>query len=965
MRSILLFLTFHLLPLVQSSLTSQAQALLHWKSTLQTQQPLSSWNLSAHPCNWTGITCRDINERRQVITKISLSNKGLVGKLDALNFSALPSIRTFDLSDNELSGVIPPSICLFSKLTYLNLTFNVLSGLIPSSIGNLTNIKYLYLSVNNLSGPIPPEIGELTYLRDLRLSKNFLSGEIPTNLENLTNLVNLALGSNMLSGPIPVEVGKLTHLTSLILPQNFLIGEIPATLENLTNLDILYLHDNKLSGPIPLEIGKLTHLIELALQRNPLGGEIPTNLENLTSLEVMYLGGNNLSGPIPPEICKLRHLIELELSENFVNGEIPTNVGNLTNLDLLALGHNNLFGLIPPGIGKLRNLQILDLSENFLIGEMPTNLENLTQLLYMYLHDNNLSGSIPPEIGGLTNVTGLYISKNFFSGEIPNTIGNLSNMIIVDISSNYLSGVIPAQLGRLKRLIELNLSHNNFAGDVPKEFGVLHSLINLDISSNKLTSVPQELGNCINLQLLNLRSNNLIGKIPSHFGNLAHLLDLLDLSSNFLTGEIPMTLTNLIMLQNFNLSHNNLTGQIPPSLGNMLSLLTMDLSYNQLEGPVPDIKIFHKAPEQWFIHNKNLCGTIQGLHLCDGFVKRKNDLTRLGMVKLIATLTCCAALLTSFLLGLLYLVYTKKGKAKPEQIGNPSRGETFSVWNFDGRDAYKEIIRATENFDEKYCIGSGGHSRVYRAILAPDNLTVAVKKIQLAYGETSLDLEAFHREISTITQIRHRNIAKLFGYCSSPQNKFLVYKYYEKRDLHNILNCEEAIDLDWAKRKVILRDVACALSHLHHDCYPPIVHRDVTSRNILLDSEFIACISDFGTAKFLKPESSNWSMLAGTCGYIAPELAYTMRMTEKCDVYSFGVIMLELLMGKHPGDMINLSSFNEEEIILQDILDQRIEPPTGQVINEILKMIQIAYECLNNNPSLRPTMQEVVNRIWK
>jgi tRNA A-37 threonylcarbamoyl transferase component Bud32 len=313
----------------------------------------------------------------------------------------------------------------------------------------------------------------------------------------------------------------------------------------------------------------------------------------------------------------------------------------------------------------------------------------------------------------------------------------------------------------------------------------------------------------------------------------------------------------------------------------------MDLSYNHLEGPVPDIKIFHKAPEQWFIHNTNLCGTIQGLPLCNEFVNDNNGSTRQRMVKLIAIITCCVVLLTSFLLWILYRLYSKKKKAKPEHIDNPSRGEIFSVWNFDGRDAYEEIIRATENFDEKYCIGSGGHARVYKAILEPDNLIVAVKKIQLAGGETSLDVEAFYREISTITQIRHRNIAKLFGYCSSPQNKFLVYKYYEKRDLHNILNSEQALELDWAKRKVILRDVACALSHLHHDCYPPMVHRDVTSRNILLDSEFTASISDFGTAKFLKPESSNWSMLAGTCGYIAPGSVYLNTLLTYFNFHHF------------------------------------------------------------------------------
>ncbi|XP_078179340.1 uncharacterized protein LOC144573425 [Carex rostrata] len=914
MRIILMFLALFLLPLVQSSLTSQAQALLHWKSTLQTQEPLSSWNLHVHPCNWTRITCRDTNKGRHVITQIYLYNKSLVGRLDALNLSALPSITIFNLSTNKLSGVIPPSIGLLSKLTDLDLSFNVLSGLIPSSIGNLTNIKGLFLWGNKLSGSIPPEIGKLTHLSDLDLSHNSLSGEIPAHLGNLTNLAHLVIS------------------------------------------------DNKLSGSIHPEIGKLSHLIVLSVSMNSLSGEIPTNLGNLTNLVSLYLFRNNLSGTIPPEIAKLTSLTNLHLSGNSLSGQIPTNLENLTNLVILHLWDNYLYGQIPPEITKLTYLTSLSLSINFLDGEVPTNLDNLTNLVYLMLLGNKLSGPIPPEIGKLTHLIGLTLSTNSLSGEIPTALGNMSKINKLYLSSNSLSGIIPAELGRLERLFELELSHNNFIGNVPKELGLLSALTYVDISSNRLTSVPEELGNCVDLKLLKFSNNKLTGKIPSQFGKLEHLVDL-DLSSNFLSGEIPISLAKLIMLQNLNISHNNLTGQIPSSLGNMLSLKTMDLSYNQLEGPVPDIKIFREAPKQWFIHNTNLCGTIQGLPSCDGFVNDKNGSTRKRMVRLISTLTFCAALLTSFLLLILYILYSKKRKAKPEHIGNPSRGEIFSVWNFDGRDAYEEIIKATENFDEKYCIGSGGHARVYKAVLASDNLIVAVKKIHVAGDETSIDFEAFHREISTIIQIRHRNIAKLFGYCSSPQNKFIVYKYYEKRDLHNILNSEEAIELDWAKRKVILRDVACALSHLHHGCYPPIVHRDITSKNILLDSEFTASISDFGTAKFLKPESSNWSMLAGTCGYIAPELAYTMRMTEKCDVYSFGVIMLELLMGKHPGDMINLSASDEDEIILEDILDQRIKPPTGQVINEMLKLIKISYECLNNNPSLCPSMQEVVNNI--
>ncbi|KAJ3682449.1 hypothetical protein LUZ60_015022 [Juncus effusus] len=300
-----------------------------------------------------------------------------------------------------------------------------------------------------------------------------------------------------------------------------------------------------------------------------------------------------------------------------------------------------------------------------------------------------------------------------------------------------------------------------------------------------------------------------------------------------------------------------------------------------------------------------------------------------------------------FLLWIAYKLYLKgrKVNSQPTPDTDTRRG-VFSVWNFDGKDAYDDIIRVTNNFDEKYCIGYGGNGRVYKAVLQPD-ITVAVKKLQFANDESAPDIQAFENEISTLTQIRHRNIVKLYGYCSSTQHKFLVYEYIVRGDLYTtLMNSELAVELDWKKRINIVRDVAFAISYMHHDCSPPIVHRDITSKNILLDSEFKATVSDFGTAKFLKPDSSNWSMLAGTFGYMAPELAYTSRVTEKCDVYSYGVVVMEVLMGKHPGDMnqmINIQSqiTGDNEWRL-DIADQRLPVPTDQEMKEIERIIQIA-----------------------
>ncbi|KAM7465602.1 hypothetical protein LguiB_013164 [Lonicera macranthoides] len=217
---------------------------------------------------------------------------------------------------------------------------------------------------------------------------------------------------------------------------------------------------------------------------------------------------------------------------------------------------------------------------------------------------------------------------------------------------------------------------------------------------------------------------------------------------------------------------------------------------------------------------------------------------------------------------------------------------------------YKAFLKATNDFDFQYCIGQGGFEVVYKAEMQSSN-AVAVKKLNTL--SDIVDRKDFENEVKALTEIRHRNIVKLHGFCSHAQNSFLVYDYIERGSLVEILSKEEeARKLDWQKRVNIIKGVAHALSYMHHDCSPPIVHRDISSKNILLDSEYEACVSDFGTAKILKLHSSNWSALAGTYGYVAP-----------------------VLRGKHPGDYIALLlSQSSEDNQLQDALDERLPPPS-------------------------------------
>ncbi|XP_039137553.1 MDIS1-interacting receptor like kinase 2-like [Dioscorea cayenensis subsp. rotundata] len=902
--------------------SQQVRALLQWKATLQTKHLLNTWTFEANPCNWTGITCRVLNSNKAnptTITKIQLGNIGLKGKLKTLNFSALPSLRVLNLSSNHLDGFIPPSISSLSKLTILD------------------------LSTNNLTGIIPSELGSLTRLNTLRLYENQISGSIPPSLGNLTRLVVLFLYNNKLSGTIPLELGKLKNLEWLIICQNFLVGSIPPVLGNLTKLNYFYLWGNYLNGSISHEIGNLLNLNEFEISNNHITGTIPPILGNLTELEIFSLRDNNISGSIPSlsssipsSLGLLKGLIDLRLFNNFLSGSLPCEIANITNLFYFDLFNNSFSGVLPSTFSEAAYLSLKNatklvrvrLERNQFTGDVSKSFGVHPHLDYVDLSFNKLSGTLSPSWGACLNLTSLKISDNRISGLIPLEIGQLLKLRVLDISSNNLVGKIPREFGKLSYMFQLNMNNNHLTGTIPPEFGDLSSLEILDLSSNNLTGeILARLENCFKLNLLKLCNNELSGAIPFQLGNL-NMHEVLDLSNNFFAGEIPPQLSKLIELRELNLSHNELIGHIPSSFQFMKGLSSLDLSNNSLEGPIPDNYFFQRAPIVWFIHNKGLCGRVHGLPL---------------------------------LVGIITLLYYKRKRLPTKKTSEVFGGHFFSIWRVNhGKEAYQEIIRATENFDEKYRIGVGASSVVYKAALSTGE-TLAIKKIQEQEGHVVQ--QAFRNEIQMLTEILHRNIVRFYGFCSTTEFSFLAYEYMERGCLCASLRSEqEAMELDWIKRVGIVRDIAQALSYLHHDCAPPIVHRDITSNNILLNEEYKACISDFGISRLLKPNSSHWSVLAGTFGYMAPELAYVMRVTEKCDVYSFGIVALEVIHGMHPGDLLNnLSS----SMLVKDILDPCVPLHIADQVatSQVLSVICMAMQCINTNPQSRPTMNQVSQRL--
>ncbi|KAM7515797.1 hypothetical protein LguiA_005380 [Lonicera macranthoides] len=928
-------------------------ALLGWKSSLlsQNKSMQTSWalpsnnatNSSLHSqnnlshCSWLGVSCVEGS-----IIRLNLSMTGLKGTLYNFSFSSFPNLTYFELSINELSGSIPQQISTLSKLKYLDFSENRFSGIIPPEIGFLTNLETLHLFENQLTGSIPPKICHLKYLYLLSLSRNSLEGPIPSSIGNLSNLALLKLYKNKLSGIIPPEIGLLKKLKDLSLNENQLTGSIPPEIGQLKSLYLLELSINSLEGSIPSSIGNLSNLASLYLYDNKLSG-IPPEIGLLTKLKILSLFENQLTGSIPPEICHLKSLYGLSLDSNFLEGPIPSSISNLSNLNILTISNNQL------------------------IGEVTKSFRNFTSLVRLRLDNNKLIGNLSEVFGIYPKLQFMNISDNEFYGEISDNWSRCKQLTNLRIAKNNLGSIIPAAFGNSTQLRELDLSSNHLVGNIPKEFGKLKYLLKLVLSDNKLSgSVPQELVLLSELLYLDLSANKLSGNIQGVLGDYLHLF-YLNLSNNQFGGEIPIQIIKLVQLSELDLSHNSFSGEIPSQFESLENLVSINISYNKLQGPIPNNKAFMSASIYELQGNRGLCGYVTGLQLCQnpsmGSQHNVNKSRKLAFI--IGLPILGSILLLGAFIGVLMayerIKRKKEAENKKKRVAKDISKEyknLFSTLTFDGRATYDEIITATEDFDTRYCIGRGRFGSVYKALL-PSGSIVAVKKLHSI--SDMVDRKGFLNEVRALTEIKHRNIVKLYGFCSHARHEFLIYEYLERGSLASILsNKEDAKELDWTNRVNLIKGVAYALSYMHHDCATPIVHRDVSSKNILLDSAYNASVSDFGTAKFLNPNSSNWTAFVGTFRYIAPEFAYTMKVTEKCDVYSFGVLALEVIKGNHPGDLIDtLLCSSTEEIQLKDMLDQRIPLPSPRVEEVVVSIVKMARTCLNANPQTRPTMHVV------
>ncbi|GJR13741.1 MDIS1-interacting receptor like kinase 2-like protein [Tanacetum coccineum] len=822
----------------------------------------------------------------------------------------------------------------------------ILVGL-PAEIGLLQNLTTLFLYQNSFTGPIPVEIGNLEFLTSLDVSSNQLSGTIPPTIGNLVNLKALRLSNNNLTGTIPPVLGSLTSLSELDINTNRLHGELPDTISKLSKLEVLSVHSNELTGTIPTNLGKNNLLLKnVSFSNNSFSGELPSGLCSSFLFDEFTVNENNFTGPIPDCIRNCTSLSRIRLDGNKFSGDI-----------------SQLFGMHP-------NLTYINLSNNQFIGE------------------------INPEFGKLQNLSNLQMERNKISGKIPSELGNLQLLRVLHLDENQL------ELTKLNNLFNLSLGNNQLIGQIPPTIGNLTSLQSLDLSTNNLNgTIPTTIGNCANLLSLNLSNNHLSEEVPFQLGNLFRLQYFLDLGTNSFKGRIPQDLSKLNFLQTLNLSHNTFTGSIPQSIAaGMISLETIDLSYNNLSGPIPDLGVFKEAPAALFTGNPDLCGSDKGLKACNTRTAKKSSKNKKVLMAILVPVIIFV--MTTMGIAIFCIIIRRRSNSEETKSLNAKGSSEHVIWERESKFTFGDIVKATGNFNVTHCIGKGGFGSVYKAKL-PTEQIVAVKRLNLLESsETPVMNRSFENEIRALTEVRHRNIIKLYGYCCKEGGMYLVYEYLEKGSLGNVLYGVGAIlELDWGTRVSIVQGIAHALAYLHHDCVPPIVHRDVSINNVLLENGMVPRLSDFGTAKMLNPDSSNWTGVAGSYGYMAPgihillhstslfcyslhgllkhspcvclhfvsELALTMKVTEKCDVYSFGVVIFEIMMGKHPGElMLSLQSPTSSDYVglfLKDILDQRLSLPTDKVLEQVVLVLNVALACTSVTPESRPSMHKVAQEL--
>ncbi|KAH9555981.1 hypothetical protein CY35_08G145600 [Sphagnum magellanicum] len=631
--------------------------------------------------------------------------------------------------------------------------------------------------------------------------------------------------------------------------------------------------------------------------------------------------------------------------------DIPNGNGSQnTRVIGLELSDASIVGMLPSGIGNLNFLVTLSLTGNpNLTGPLPNELASLP-LNILDLHNNGFSGSIPTNLAQASN---LLQFGNQFTGEFPTQFLNTETLQEFSIGSNQLQGTIQSNaFEHLTQLLTLDISDNNFIGPLPN-LSSLSILNSLNLSYNKFTELPQ-LPEFLNssqfptkLVILDISSLNIGGPFPTWTSSRLKFLYLDNININ---GTLDITNIQTMMtsidnsrpqgLQVLSLRNNNITNVIYNK-----SLLTKGRTIFYLQGnPYCQGSLFGDDGKTCF---------------CAQFCIISSNKSDWKVIVISTTIS-------GFLFGLIILALGITLYRSKEHVRKLLKKLDIKAKRFD----YNELRVATKNFAEDRKLGAGAYGVVYKGVLA-NNIEVAVKQL---FIQTQHGSEEFLNEILLISNLQHRNLVALKGYCLHGKDMLLVYEFVEFCDLEKFLFDTKGEYLsqvmNWPTRMKICLGVAQGLYYLHVSSQTRIIHRDIKASNILLDKDLNPKIADFGLARPIQDGKSEimTQKCAGTIGYLAPEYMLYGQLSNKADVYSFGILLLETISGtknrnpNQPEDEVylpirawKLHSKNS----LMDLIDPRLQCSNIELF-EVKRVLEIAILCVQTSAKKRPTMFRVV-----
>ncbi|KAK4845955.1 hypothetical protein QYF36_011137 [Acer negundo] len=833
-----------------------------------------------------------------------------------------------------------------------------------------SRVTAITLSSMGLKGSISGDITGLSELLTLDLSNNKnLKGSLPSSIGNLKKLTNLILVGCSFSGPIPDSIGSLQQLVFLSLNSNSFIGKIPASIGNLSNLYWLDLTDNQLDGTIPVS------------------DEVSPGLDMLVHTGHFHLGKNKLSGRIPEKLFNSdMKLIHVLFDNNQLTGPLPSSLGLVKTLEVVNFDRNLLSETVPSNLNDLTNLYALFLSNNRLTGPIP-NLTNLTTLSYLDLSNNTFDPSpIPSWFSTLQSLTTLTMEHTRLQGEMPATIFSLSLLQTVFLKQNHLNGTLDIGASHSSQLMSINLQ-SNFITDFKDRPGA-NKDIAIILDGNPICHESGDQKDyCKATEPDSSYSTRPKNCLPTSCS-----LD--QISSPTCMCAYPYTGTLSFRPPSNKTCYQNLEQSIlQQSQDSKLPVDSVSLSNprkSQSHYLEISLAVFPSGQDSFnrteisrigfFLSNPNyrppeefrplFFNGDKYLHFTG---ETRRSVKSIGIDIIIGTTAGGCVLLLLLVLAGVY-AYRQKRRAEKANDHNP-----FAHWDRNKSSgsipqlkgarcfSFEELNKYTNHFSDTNNVGSGGYGKVYRATL-PSGQLIAIKRAQQGSMQGAVE---FKTEIELLSRVHHKNLVTLLGFCFERGEQMLIYEYIPNGCLRDSLSGKSGIRLEWVRRLKIALGAARGLSYLHELADPPIIHRDVKSTNILLDERLNAKVADFGLSKPMGVSDKDHisSQVKGTMGYLDPEYFMTNQLTEKSDIYSFGVLMLEILTGRRP---IERGKYIVREIMmamdkkkdlynLQEFLDPTIG--LGTTLKGFEKFVDLSLRCVEESGADRPSMREVVKEI--